>query len=340
MLNYIEKYDKLKCKIIENRKSSQKSKIIMKKIPQFGLRHSMKSILNYLEMAAQKFPDKPALTMRDSVISFKELSIQSRKLATTINKLNNKNGIAVFVNRGIDTVVLFMATVYSDSFYIPIDPNMPVEKIQSILTDSEPTIILGDKNNQQLLDSLNYNATFLTVDNIADEMCDLPDFDAEKPLYMVYTSGSTGKPKGVLKSHGSMISFIETYVNTFDFSSDDIIGNQTPLFFDASAKDIYLMLKTGATLEIIPTEKFSMPTELIEYMNHKQISFISWVPTAFSIVSQLRTFSFIKPQYLKKAFFVGEVMPTKTLNYWRKFLPDVQYVNLYGQSELSGVSCY
>ena len=71
-----------------------------------------------------------------------------------------------------------------------------------------------------------------------------------------------------------------------------------------------------------------------------QISFISWVPTAFSIVSQLRTFSFIKPQYLKKAFFVGEVMPTKTLNYWRKFLPDVQYVNLYGQSELSGVSCY
>lgn len=300
----------------------------------------MNNILEYLERNVELMPDKIALAINNETITFKELSIQSKKLAVTISKSSNDNGVAVFVNRGINTIVLFMAAIYSGNFYIPIDPNMPVEKIQSIINDANPSVILGEDANEELANALDFDGNFITLSDSSNEMCCLPEIGENSPLYMIYTSGSTGKPKGVLKNHKAMISFVETYVKTFEFSSDEIIGNQTPLFFDASAKDIYLMLKTGSTLDIIPTEKFSMPTTLIEYMNDKRISFISWVPTAFSIVAQLRTFSFIRPVYLKKAFFVGEVMPMKTLNYWRKFLPEVKYVNLYGQSELAGVSCF
>ena len=119
-----------------------------------------------------------------------------------------------------------------------------------------------------------------------------------------------------------------------------MIGNQTPFFFDASGKDLYLMLKMGCSMEILPTKLFSFPTELMEYMNARKVSFISWVPTAISIVAQLNPFSMVKPEYLKRVFFVGEVMPMKYLNKWRKALPDIQYVNLYGQSELAGICCY
>lgn len=42
----------------------------------------------------------------------------------------------------------------------------------------------------------------------------------------------------------------------------------------------------------------------------------------------------------RAAFFVGEVMPVKHLNYWRQYLPHVQFVNLYGQSEIAGIACY
>jgi acyl-coenzyme A synthetase/AMP-(fatty) acid ligase len=48
----------------------------------------------------------------------------------------------------------------------------------------------------------------------------------------------------------------------------------------------------------------------------------------------------VKPETLKKVFFVGEVMPMKHLNKWRKELPDIQYVNLYGSSEIAGICCY
>jgi non-ribosomal peptide synthetase component F len=41
---------------------------------------------------------------------------------------------------------------------------------------------------------------------------------------------------------------------------------------------------------------------------------------------------------IKKVFFIGEVFPTKQLNYWRRHLPDAMFVNLYGPIEIT-VAC-
>jgi acyl-coenzyme A synthetase/AMP-(fatty) acid ligase len=201
-------------------------------------------------------------------------------------------------------------------------------------------VILGTEENRALLEELRFTGAYLSPAQAADAGCPVPETGGDDPLYMVYTSGSTGKPKGILKSHRAELSFIRAYCETFAFSAEDVIGNQTPFFFDASGKDLYMMLWLGCTLEVLPTRLFSFPTELMEYMNAKKISFISWVPTAISIVAQLNPFSLVKPAYLKRVFFVGEVMPMKYLNKWRKALPELQYVNLYGQSELAGICCW
>lgn len=300
----------------------------------------MISIIDYLEHSTELYPDKVAVACGDQKITFAELRNRARGLAAAIPANNKNKPICVFANRSADVAVMYLAVIYSGNYYVPIDPDMPVAKMQSILDDSQSTVILGDNSTRALIEGLSFSGIFLTIDSATHSFRELPKYDRLAPLYMVYTSGSTGKPKGVLKSHGSMVDFIETYIQTFDFSANDVIGNQTPFFFDASAKDFYLSLKLGATLEIIPTEKFAMPLELIDYMNERRISFISWVPTALVIISKLKAFSFAKPEYLTKVFFVGEVMPMKHLNYWRSNLPEVQYVNLYGQSEIAGVCCY
>lgn len=300
----------------------------------------MKNILSYLENKNSSVKNKKAIALKDSFYSFSDLNSMSKKVGALIDPTLKNSPIGVIAERDTDTLVYFFGAVYSGNFYVPIDPDMPSEKQQAIIDDADIKIILGSEKNKAIIDRLSFSGNYYSLNNITDKECGMPDTGDDDPLYMVYTSGSTGKPKGVLKSHKAVIRYIEAYCNTFDFSQDDIIGNQTPFFFDASAKDIYLMLKTGATMEIIPTEKFAMPTELIEYMNEKKITFISWVPTALSIVAQLNTFSYIKPETLKKVFFVGEVMPMKHLNKWRAALPDLQYVNLYGQSELAGICCY
>ena len=300
----------------------------------------MQNVLEYLEAVCAARPDAVAVACRDDFYSFSDFRCLAARLGNAIPKSMHNQPIGVIADRSAETAVFFAAALYSGNYYIPIDPDMPLEKRRAILDDANPRVILGREAAMQALDGLDYDGLCLTPADAAAEPCAFPSAGGDDPLYMVYTSGSTGKPKGVLKSHGAEISFLEAYQATFGFDEHEIIGNQTPFFFDAAGKDFYLMLKTGARLEIIPTELFAMPTMLVEYLNEKRITFLSWVPTALSIVAQLRTFSFVKPETVRRVFFVGEVMPMKHLNYWRKYLPDVAFVNLYGASELAGICCY
>lgn len=299
------------------------------------------SVLEYLEKATMAFPNKTAISYKDKRYTFSQLTKLSRKIGATIRQYNiSNNAIGVIVDRDIETIAFFMGALYSNNYYVPIDPDMPVTKINSIIDDANIGVILGIDSRKEWCLSLNSNIKFVALEDVIEKEAEIPTVTKDTPLYMVYTSGSTGKPKGVLKSHGAVISYIEAYCKEFSFSHDEIIGNQTPFYFDASAKDIYMMLKLGCTIEIIPSTLFSFSTELIEYLNAKKITFVSWVPTALSLVAQLNPFSLVKPNTLKRVFFVGEVMPMKHLNKWRDALPDIQYVNLYGQSEIAGICCY
>lgn len=288
----------------------------------------MQNVLLYLEKSANLTPDKVAVAYGEDQYTFSALRSLAKRIGTAIGDMR-RQPLGIIAARGVETIAFFMGALYSGNYYVPIDPDMPPEKKQAILDETGLQVILGTSEDRMLLSELHFDGRYISIENAGDAECVLPETGDEDPLYMVYTSGSTGKPKGILKSYGAVISYIEAYCDTFDFSADDVIGNQTPFFFDASAKDIYLMLKMGCRLEILPTKLFSFPTELMEYMNAKRVSFISWVPTAISIVAQLNPFSVVKPQYLRKVFFVGEVMPMKYLNKWRKALPDIQYVNLY-----------
>lgn len=300
----------------------------------------MTELLRRIDAASARFGEKTAMAFREEQVAFSDLRHRARCLAQVIQGFGVGRPIGVFANRSVEPGIWYLAVLYSGNFYVPLDPNLPEEKLRSIIDDAGFPCVIGSEENRAKLAAVCYRGRILTDADASDIECEDPMIGEDAPAYMVYTSGSTGKPKGVLKSHGAVFSYIRAFCETFPFTSEEVIGNQTPFFFDASAKDYYLMLVTGATLEIIPTEKFSMPTELMEYMNERRISFACWVPTAISIVAQLNPFSLVKPRYLRRLFFVGEVMPMKHLNKWRAALPDIQYVNLYGQSELAGICCY
>ncbi|MDY2720127.1 MAG: amino acid adenylation domain-containing protein [Candidatus Faecousia sp.] len=303
----------------------------------------MNHVLDYLKRLERLCPDKTAVEDRRTAYTFRQMGELARMLAGH-PALENKRSCAVGVmaDRSASTAVYFLAALFSGNFYVPVDPQLPEKKLQTIVADAGIDLFYTDEENKQRLRDVGFTGICLSL---TDKPCwQSADRSGEltprSPAYMVYTSGSTGVPKGVLKSHGAIVSFIEAYTETFPFDADDVIGNQTPFFFDASAKDFYLMLKTGAAMEVLPKELFAMPPMLIDYLNKKKVTFISWVPTALSIVAQLNTFTEILPTTLKRVFFVGEVMPVKYLNKWMDALPGLEYVNLYGSSEIAGVCCY
>ncbi|MBE0654869.1 MAG: AMP-binding protein, partial [Bacteroidales bacterium] len=147
-------------------------------------------------------------------------------------------------------------------------------------------------------------------------------------------------PKGVITCQRSVIDMTEALVETFGFSQDSIFGNQNPFYFDASIKDIYSALCCGATMYIIPKSCFLFPLTLIEFLKIHRINTILWSAAAIALVANTNAFERSKPECLKKVMFSGEVMHNKTLNYWRKALPDTIFVNLYGPTEITSVCTY
>ena len=301
----------------------------------------METIWDIFLNAVEQHPNKIAVLDQNNKYTYQELFDKVKSINSLLIKYDKSNPIAIFVGRNIESLAAILAVVSSGNFYIPIDSTLPIEKLKAIFDDANPVAILGFSKDEQIVNKLGYTDHFYKVDeNIEMGKYEFRSSNPSSPLYMVYTSGSTGKPKGVLKSHGGMVSFIKAFSSMFPFSEDTIIGNQTPLFFDASAKDIYLSIYNCVALDIIPSEKFVLPLVLVNYLNERKINWICWVPSALCIISQLNTFMAAKPIYLKNIFFVGETFPIKQLKKWKENMPETNFVNLYGSSEIAGVSLY
>ena len=82
--------------------------------------------------------------------------------------------------------------------------------------------------------------------------------------------------------------------------------------------------------------------KLLNYIIQKKINTIFWVPSELVLVANLHALKKVDlTNTLKRVLFAGEVMPTRQLNEWRKYLPDALYANLYGPTEITvDCTCY
>ncbi len=301
----------------------------------------MNPILDRFEQTVQRFPEKIAVSCRSDGYTFEKLKETAARLGARLASFRDAAApVGVMVSRGCEPIVFFLSVLYSGSFYVPLDPDMPLVRLAKIIRDAGIRIILCTEEQKPILSEAGYDGQALTLADQGTKTAIIPEAAGDTPTYLIYTSGSTGEPKGVLKSQGAIVAFTENYTKRFGLGAEEIIGNQTPFFFDASAKDFYQMLFTGATLDVIPSELFVFPKTLIDYLNEKKITYICWVPTALAGVTQLNTFQEVVPTSLKKVFFVGETFPVKQLRKWMDALPDLTYVNLYGSTETAGVCCF
>lgn len=304
-----------------------------------------KSVLAYLEEAADALPQKTVFADDRQEISYAEFRSMAKHIASgLIDKTGGKTRrpVAVLIDRSAEPLAGFFGAVYSGNFYVPVDRRMPIERIRLLLSTMDAGVLLAKTEDERLLSKLDYSGDICYLDDFLDYPVDeaaLERVEAQQldtdPLYAIFTSGSTGVPKGVLVSHRSVIDLADQFHDEFDLDESCVFGNQAPFDFDVSVKDIYSTLRNRATMYVIPQVKFSFPVKLIEYLNEKKINTIIWAVSALRIIENLNGFSGEIPQYLRRIMFSGEVMPVKVLNYWRRRLPDAQYVNLYGPTEIT-----
>ena len=308
------------------------------------------NVLEYLENATLRVPEKIAFADINREITYQSLQLYAQRIGTKIYQDTNgakSKPIVVFVDRNIESLVLFMGIAYSGNFYVPIDIQMPKTRVALILNTLNPLAMVHAVESEGFakqvapdLMAFSYESCIqgnIDLEGLASIRRKIIDTD---PLYATFTSGSTGVPKGVITCHRSVVDMTENLVDTFDFNENHVFGNQNPFYFDASIKDIYSSLKCGATMHVLPKQYFLMQGKLIDYMVDHKIDTILWSASAIALLANSRSFEDKAPHYLKYVMFSGEVMHNKVLNYWRNRLPQTQFVNLYGPTEITSVCTY
>ena len=304
-----------------------------------------RSVLEYLESSAQKFPEKIVFADEENEISYQEFQNQAKAVGTGLARdysIGRNQPVVVFIERNIECLVSFFGVVYSGNFYVPVDAAMPVQRIGRIFDTLKPAAVIVSERTKKVMAQMDYDGPVLNLEELKPVQADqeiLDKITAKRidtdPLYAIFTSGSTGVPKGVLVGHQSVIDLIDQFQSVFGFDETLRLGNQAPFDFDVSVKDIYSTLKNGGTMHVIPKVMFSMPKKLIECLNRHKINTVIWATSALRIIENLNVFKETAPEYLETVMFSGEVMPNKVLNYWRRYLPEVSYVNLYGPTEIT-----
>ncbi len=299
------------------------------------------NVLQYLERAAEAFSEKIALEDESESLTYAEYESAAKKIGCfIIDKTGGKTGqpIVVLIDRNIRSIAAFMGIVYSGNFYVPVDTSMPEERVGIIYDTLKPILTIDARKEDKTgeFQSSQYTEILETAEIDEAALKTVRDLHIDvDPLYAIFTSGSTGVPKGVLVSHRSVIDLVNSFEEAFSFNSDNIFGNQAPFDFDVSVKDIYNALYTGAALKIVPKKLYKTPKLVVEYLREKKIDTLIWAVSALRIVSDFKALDGAEPLKLKNIMFSGEVMPVKSLNYWREKVPEARYVNLYGPTEIT-----
>ena len=302
------------------------------------------NVLEYLEGAACTHPDKTAFADEKAAFTFSQFRAAARSLGSILARRWRANRpVAVLADRRAESLVGCFAALYAGDFYVPLDRRMPKARLAAVLADLAPEGVLCSEADRALAEEL--GLPFLVIGEHLDGGADdtllarrlgrVLDVD---PVYLIYTSGSTGAPKGIVVTHRGVIDLAEWLSGALGYSEADVIGNQTPFYFDASVKDIYLTLKCAATCQILPKKLFMTPVRLVGYLNERKVTALPWATSAFHLVAASGVLEGHRLDYVNKVSAGGEELLASDLNVWKRALPDCAYVNLYGPTEIT-VDC-
>lgn len=311
------------------------------------------TVLDYLDATASRLPDKVFLTDEEESLTYARFRERAMTFGYALHRAlesGRHRPVVLFMEKSCRCAIAMTGVIYSGNFYVMMDVNTPLERLEHIMQAMGNAVIVTSEKDERNLKKIGYTGTALMYEDLLAARL---ESDGERTLqalrqntldtdlmYVIFTSGSTGIPKGVAAMHRSVIDYVESTLELIGISEDDIVGNQGPFYTDRPLIDIFMTMKAGASVCVIPQRFFMMPKKLLQCIDENHITNLMWVPTAFRIVYQFDALSKVRPAAIRKMLFVGEVIPIPVYRYWREYYPDAEYRQLYGPSEITGVCTY
>ena len=308
---------------------------------------STRNVLEWLEEAERLSPEAVAFDAPGESLTWHEVACRARAVGSFLAaRIPAQSPVLILMDKSPACLCAMLGTAYAGCFYTPLDASMPEKRMAVIAEILRPAAVIYGEKFAEIAKRIADHAVLCGYSGI-DKQTDEDLLQTRRSshidndlLYVLFTSGSTGVPKGVSITHRSVVDFVEWACEALKLPSGVRFGSQAPFYFDNSVLDIYCSMHMRGSLFLIPRGDFMFPKRLLGRISDAKVDTIFWVPSALTSVANAGVLAPENVPTLKRVFFCGEVMPCRTLNLWKSALPEADYVNMYGPTEITDVCAW
>ncbi|TWP50722.1 amino acid adenylation domain-containing protein [Lentzea tibetensis] len=215
------------------------------------------------EAQAARTPDATALVCEDERLTFAELDARANRLAHRLiaDGAGPERVVALKLPRTADFVVALLGVLKAGAVYLPVDRDLPADRIELLLRDANPVAVL-----EEISDLSGWSSTNPGV-----------EVDPASTAYVIYTSGSTGTPKGVAVEHRNLTNLVANHATHFGRHAKLRAALTAVFSFDTSLEGL-VMLANGHELHLISDDVRREPEALVGYVGAHGIDFLDLTP--------------------------------------------------------------
>lgn len=285
-----------------------------------------------------KGPDRTAMIVTDGTeYSYREINRQANVIAHQLIASGVGQGdlVGIMTRRNVHLFTSIMGVLKSGAAYVPLDASYPQQRINYMINQSKPKVILVDDHIPTKYD---YDGQFIvcselteTADNTLNPMVTM---ESSALAMVIFTSGSTGNPKGVMLTHHSLINFVDDHIaRQMCTSGRDRILSVTTFSFDIFLFESIFPLCAGYSVyladEVEQIDAAAVTAKILKY----NVSHLASTPSRVKAFAENPAFAPALKQ-LKCIICGGEVYPEQLLKHLQqKVGPDTSILTVYGPTE-------
>ena len=288
------------------------------------------TVLELIQRQGMLQPDKPAVRTESSEVSYRVLLEMSVRLAHLLRGSGVVAGdlVAVALTRDERMIAALLAIHRCGCGYVPLDLTHPAQRVEQILLEARPKVLLVDAGTRSLLGAgtsipwVNLDAAHGSART--EPISDWPQPSLSNPAYVIATSGSTGRPKAALLTQRGLATLCAWARATFSAAEFESVLCSTSLCFDFSVVEIFATLSAGGCVVVIPDIMALGQTRLRD-----SVRMICTVPSAADAL--LREGQI--PAGVRVLNLGGEALHAELVERIQQFLPEARIFNMYGPCE-------
>ena len=308
--------------------------------PKPAVERASPSLLHeFFERQAEQRPLQPALEDGRETLSYRDLNARANQLANHLRGIGVVSGslVGVCLGRSPRLYVALLAVLKAGAGYVPLDPNLPPERIRYILTDAGVEVLLTEQSVLETAGGIDVHR-IVSMDADAAAIALLPilcpslDPSPQSPsdiCYVIYTSGTTGRPKGVMIEHRSAANFVNAIGQVYRLAPADRVYQGFSFAFDASIEEMWGAWSVGATLVPGTDEMVRSPSDVAKFLDDRRVTVFSTVPTFLAMIKQ-------ELPSVRLLVVGGEPCPAELVQRWAR--NGRRMLNTYGPTETTVVA--